>query len=125
MDDAETTVTQLRRLKDLGVKLAVDDFGAGYSSLAYLRRFPVDYLKIDRSFIHGLGRSLDDTVLVSGVISLAQSLNLAVVAEGVETAAQREKLRELGCDFAQGFLFARPLPAEEAARLMTGPSPAG
>jgi len=123
MDGAETTVTQLRKLKALGVKLAVDDFGTGYSSLAYLRRFPVDFLKIDRPFTHGLGRSLDDTVLVSGVISLAQSLDLAVVAEGVETHAQLEKLRELGCDFVQGFYFAKPLPSEDAARLMTRPRP--
>ena len=125
MDGAEATVARLSELKALGVRLTVDDFGTGYSSLAYLRRFPVDSLKIDRSFIFGLGRSLDDTVLVSGVVSLAQSLDLNVVAEGVETAAQLEKLRELGCDFVQGFYFSRPLPSEDAARLMTRPHPDG
>ncbi|MBA2343801.1 MAG: PAS domain S-box protein [Rubrobacter sp.] len=123
MEDAEAAVVRLRNLKAIGVRLAVDDFGTGYSSLTYLRRFPVDFLKIDRSFTHGLGRSLDDTVLVSGVISLAQSLNLAVIAEGVETPAQLEKLRELGCGFAQGFYFARPVPAKDAARLMAQPRP--
>ena len=125
MDGAEAAVTRLRNLKALGVKLAVDDFGTGYSSLSYLRRFPVDCLKIDRSFTHGLGRSLDDTVLVSGVISLAKSLDLAVIAEGVETSAQFERLKELGCDFAQGFYFARPLPAFDAARLIMESRPAG
>ncbi len=123
MDGAEAAVARLSKLKALGVKLTVDDFGTGYSSLSYLRRFPVDYLKIDRSFTGGLGRSLDDTVMVSGVVSLAQSLDLTVVAEGVETAAQLEKLRELGCEFVQGFYFSRPLPAEDVARLMTCPRP--
>ena len=125
MDAAEAAVARLRNLKALGVKLAVDDFGTGYSSLSYLRRFPVDFLKIDRSFTHGLGRSLDDTVLVSGVISLARSLHLAVIAEGVETASQFERLEELGCDYAQGFYLARPLPSEDAARIMTQSPPAG
>ena len=111
MRDGADTITRLENLKDLGVKLAIDDFGTGYSSLSYLKRLPVDYLKIDRSFIDGLGRDAGDTTIVSAVLGLARAMNLEVVAEGVETERQLTKLKELGCKTAQGYYFARPLPA--------------
>ena len=109
MDDAETNVVTLRRLKSLGVHVAIDDFGTGYSSLSYLKRFPVDSLKIDKSFIDGLGRDPEDTTIVEAVISLAHALGLGVVAEGVESVEQLNQLRRLGCELAQGYYFSRPL----------------
>jgi diguanylate cyclase (GGDEF)-like protein len=113
MDDAENTVETLKALKALGVRLMVDDFGTGYSSLSYLKRFPVDTLKIDRSFVSGLDRGDEDTAIVTAVISLAKALGLKVVAEGVETAAQLEVLQRLGCQLAQGYLLGRPMPAPQ------------
>lgn len=118
MNDAPSTAATLQGLRELGVQLAIDDFGTGYSSLSYLRRLPADFLKVDRSFIERLGEDPGDTVLVSGVINLAQNLGLKVVAEGVEIAGQLEWLRNLGCDLGQGYYFERPLPAREAARLL-------
>ncbi|MCU1343890.1 MAG: putative diguanylate cyclase/phosphodiesterase & domain with sensor(s) [Acidimicrobiia bacterium] len=111
MANAAETVNLLRALKGLGVRLAVDDFGTGYSSLAYLRRFPVDVLKIDREFITRLGEDHEDTEIVRLVTMLARSLGLQVVAEGVEHQRQLDVLQELGCDRAQGFLLSRPLSA--------------
>jgi EAL domain-containing protein (putative c-di-GMP-specific phosphodiesterase class I) len=111
MDDAATTITILTTLKGLGVRLAVDDFGTGYSSLAYLRRFPVDIIKIDRSFVDGLGQDLEDSAVVAAVVSLADTLGLTTIAEGVETHLQRDCLIGLSCSRAQGYLFARPLDA--------------
>ena len=111
MRDGTDTITRLENLKNLGVKLAIDDFGTGYSSLAYLKRLPVDYLKIDRSFTDGLGRDAGDTTIVSAVLGIARAMELEVVAEGVETERQLAKLKELGCKTAQGYYFARPLPA--------------
>jgi diguanylate cyclase (GGDEF)-like protein len=113
MDDAATTITILKTLKGLGVRLGVDDFGTGYSSLAYLRRFPVDVLKIDRSFVNGLGSDLEDSAVAAAVVSLADTLNLTTVAEGVETRLQRDCLVGLGCSRAQGYLFARPVTSTE------------
>jgi diguanylate cyclase (GGDEF)-like protein/PAS domain S-box-containing protein len=118
MDEPERSSEKLGELKALGVRLAIDDFGTGYSSLSYLRSFPVDYLKIDRSFLNGLGKVLEDTVLVSGVLGLARSLGLAVVAEGIETSSQLAQLRELGCELGQGFYFSEPLPEGEATALL-------
>jgi diguanylate cyclase (GGDEF)-like protein/PAS domain S-box-containing protein len=114
MDDAPNTITILRSLKDLGVLLGVDDFGTGYSSLAYLKRFPVDVLKIDRSFVSGLAEGVEDSAIVAAVVSLADTIGLRTIAEGVETAAQRRILVDLGCPRAQGFLFARPMTAAQA-----------
>ena len=97
----------------LGVHLAIDDFGTGYSSLAYLKRFPVDVLKVDRSFVDGLGDDAEDTAIVTAVVSMSRALGLQVVAEGVETDRQLAELRRLGCDRAQGFLFSAARPADE------------
>jgi EAL domain-containing protein (putative c-di-GMP-specific phosphodiesterase class I) len=109
----------LRNLKDLGVKLTIDDFGMGYSSLSYLKRFPVDFLKIDRSFIAGLGQNTDgaskDAEIVSAMIDLTHALGLEAVAEGVETSEQLARLRNMKCDFAQGDYISEPLPGEELA----------
>ncbi len=112
MNDAESALSVLQALKELGVMLAIDDFGTGYSSLSYLQRFPLDILKVDKSFVDGLG-SGEGSEIVAAVINLAHSLGLQVIAEGVETEAQWEELRKLHCDFAQGYLFSRPVPATE------------
>lgn len=112
MKDAVGAHQVLQALKSLGVALAIDDFGTGYSSLGYLQRFPLDILKVDKSFVDGLGRD-QGTEIVAAVVNLAHALGLEVVAEGVETPRQLEALRELGCDFAQGYLFSRPVPPVE------------
>ncbi len=111
MADTTAATRALRGLRGLGLHLAVDDFGTGYSSLTYLKRFPVEAIKIDRSFVTGLGLEADDTSIVEAVVRLGHSLGLTVVAEGVETPLQLNRLRELGCDRAQGYLFGRPRPA--------------
>jgi len=119
MGDPETALTAMRRLKALGVALAIDDFGTGYSSLAYLQRFPVDILKIDRSFVRDLPREdADSHALVRAIAALAGSLRLGIVAEGVETPEQLAMLVELGCQAMQGFLFYPPLPADAVTELM-------
>ncbi|BEP12921.1 hypothetical protein acdb102_12320 [Acidothermaceae bacterium B102] len=112
MDDPVAANAILEQLKDLGVRLSIDDFGTGYSSLAYLQRFPVDELKIDHSFVDGLGTEQSDGAIVSGIISLAHTLDLDVVAEGIETPLQLQRLRELGCERAQGYLIAKPQAAD-------------
>ncbi|WP_328460809.1 EAL domain-containing protein [Actinoplanes sp. NBC_00393] len=117
MSDTEANLEQLVRLKALGLTLAIDDFGTGYSSLAYLRRFPVDTLKIDRSFVERLGVLEDDTALTDTIVRLGRSLGMATVAEGIEEFGQLAALREMGCGFAQGYYFSRPVPAAEAGRL--------
>ncbi|MEV6299041.1 EAL domain-containing protein [Actinoplanes sp. NPDC051861] len=117
MTDTEANLEQLVRLKALGLTLAIDDFGTGYSSLAYLRRFPVDTLKIDRSFVERLGVLEDDTALTDTIVRLGKSLGMATVAEGIEEFGQLAALREMGCGFAQGYYFSRPVPASEAGRL--------
>ena len=113
MEDASASVATLRSLKAIGVQLAIDDFGTGYSSLAYLRRFPVDHLKVDRSFVQGIGRSSEDSVIVKAVVDLGAALGLDVVAEGVETVEQLEELRRLGCESGQGYLWSPPIAADE------------
>jgi EAL domain-containing protein (putative c-di-GMP-specific phosphodiesterase class I) len=107
--EGEQTLATLRALVDAGFSIAVDDFGTGYSSLAYLRRFPVATLKIDRTFIQDMTQDASNEAIVRAVITLARTLKLATVAEGVETAAQRDALRRIGCDLAQGYLFAKPM----------------
>jgi diguanylate cyclase (GGDEF)-like protein len=119
MEEAEATIETLLSLKSLGVRLSVDDFGTGYSSLSYLRRFPVDALKIDRSFVQGLTMGTGDTAIVTAVIGLANALGLNVVAEGVEDAAQLRELSNLGCDAAQGYLLGRPQPGALAVAALT------
>lgn len=121
MDDARGALLVLQALKDLGVSLAIDDFGTGYSSLAYLQRFPLDVLKVDKRFVDGLGDPGGPDI-VGAVVGLAHALGLEVVAEGVETERQAEELRRLGCDFAQGYLFSRPLPAAEVLARFGSPS---
>ncbi|MGH2366569.1 MAG: putative bifunctional diguanylate cyclase/phosphodiesterase [Chloroflexota bacterium] len=118
MANADAAVLTLHRLKDLGVQLAIDDFGTGYSSLSYLKRFPVDTLKIDRSFVDRLGQNPQDTAIVQSVVALAKTLRLSLTAEGVETAEQLGHLQELGCDRGQGYYFARPLPAVQVVTLL-------
>ncbi len=113
MDDAEAALQTLHALRDLGLRLAIDDFGTGYSSLAYLKRLPVEVLKIDRAFVRGLGEDPDDSTIVASVISLAHALGVAAVAEGVETWTQLTELDLLGCDIGQGYYFARPAEATE------------
>jgi EAL domain-containing protein (putative c-di-GMP-specific phosphodiesterase class I) len=121
MGDAEHNVDVLGRLKDLGVRIAVDDFGTGYSNLGYLRRFPVDTLKVDKSFVDGLGRNPEETAIVEAVISLARALGLSTVAEGIETTEQLDQLRTLGCELGQGFYFSKPLPADKVGALFSDP----
>ncbi|QDQ26213.1 EAL domain-containing protein [Chitinimonas arctica] len=113
MDDAEASLRQLEALADMGVSLSIDDFGTGYSSLAYLKRLPAKELKIDRSFVADLAPHTDDAAIVGAIIALARALGLTVVAEGVETQAQREFLAHLGCDALQGFHLGKPMPANE------------
>jgi len=122
MADTEYAVGLLRGLKGLGVEVAVDDFGTGYSSLSFLRRFPLDELKIDKEFVDGLGRSDQDEAIVRLVIDLSHALGLEAVAEGVETAEQLARLREMGCDQAQGYYFWESLTGEDAAALLAGSS---
>ncbi|MFN8526927.1 MAG: EAL domain-containing protein [Chloroflexota bacterium] len=117
--DTEANISLLASLKTLGVKLAIDDFGTGYSSLAYLKRFPLDTLKIDRSFVSGLGTQSADRSIVESVVTLGKGLGLQITAEGVETAAQWRALKLLGCDQGQGFYFERPIPAEDILRRLS------
>ncbi len=118
MQDVGEAVATLTALKALGVAIAIDDFGTGYSSLAYLRHFPLDELKIDRSFVDGLGRDPEDTAIVAAVTAMAHALELSVVAEGVETAEQLNRVRVLGCEVAQGYHLARPQHAEAMGQLL-------
>ncbi|MCA1717469.1 MAG: EAL domain-containing protein, partial [Actinobacteria bacterium] len=118
MRDVEASAAVLRRLKDLGVRIAVDDFGKDHSPLSYLKRLPIDILKIDRSFVGGLGTDGKDEGIVRAVIDLARTLGLEVVAEGVESGEQLEHLREIGAELAQGYYFWRPMPVERAGELL-------
>jgi EAL domain-containing protein (putative c-di-GMP-specific phosphodiesterase class I) len=119
MEDVDLSIESLVGLKALGARLAVDDFGTGYSSLAYLKRLPLDTLKVDRAFVDGLGTDPNDSAIVAAIVGVARALGLAVTAEGVETDVQWEELRRLGCDYAQGFRFSRPLPAEDFVQFIS------
>jgi diguanylate cyclase (GGDEF)-like protein/PAS domain S-box-containing protein len=114
IDDPETAAATLGRLKDMGLTISLDDFGTGYSSLSYLKRFPIDCLKIDRAFVRDIATDPDDAAIVTAIITMAQSLKLEVVAEGVETQQQVDFLRARGCYAAQGYFFSKPLPADLA-----------
>jgi len=118
ISEVDSPWNTLQALKNLGVTLMLDDFGTGYSSLSYLKRFPVDVLKIDRSFVDGVGSESEDSAIVKAVVRMARALELGVIAEGVETERQVEALRELGCERAQGYLFGRPVPAAQITPML-------
>jgi diguanylate cyclase (GGDEF)-like protein/PAS domain S-box-containing protein len=120
---SEHARTELQRLHDWGIRLAVDDFGTGFSSLGQLRHFPVDVIKVDRSFVQGVGVDPKDAAITANVVSLAHALGLLAVAEGIETGEQLRSLRALGCDLAQGFMFARPAPPQQIEGLLAGGDP--
>jgi EAL domain-containing protein (putative c-di-GMP-specific phosphodiesterase class I) len=122
MTNAEEAIRTLEYLESLGVQTAIDDFGTGYSSLSYLKRFPLRALKVDRSFVRDITTDLDDAAITQAVISMAHSLGLKVVAEGVETEAQLSFLTRYGCDEVQGFLFSRPVPGDECSVLIADDS---
>ena len=117
--DAGTLVTdRLLEFRDAGIQVSLDDFGTGYSALAYLKKFDIDYLKIDQSFTHNLAPGSDDMALCEAIIVMAHKLGIQVIAEGVETEKQKDLLTAAGCDYAQGYLFSRPVPAEEFEKLL-------
>jgi EAL domain-containing protein (putative c-di-GMP-specific phosphodiesterase class I) len=118
VDDIDSAVATLNALRALGVRLAIDDFGTGYSSLNYLRRLPVDIIKIDRSFVVELGRNEHQRALLRSILNLARTVHLEAIAEGIETPGQVEELRALGVRIGQGFFFARPLPADQAVTFL-------
>jgi EAL domain-containing protein (putative c-di-GMP-specific phosphodiesterase class I) len=118
MHDRDAAAATLWQLKGLGVRIAIDDFGTGYSSLAYLRRFPIDMLKVAQEFVDGLGRDAHDDVITRAIVELAGTLGLTTIAEGIETPQQSELCSSLGVDIAQGYLFSRPISADEADALI-------
>lgn len=118
MQNAENTIRTLKKIKDLGPKISIDDFGTGYSSLSYLHRFPIDTLKIDRSFVSTMEDGSENGEIVRTVIALAKALKLNVIAEGIESIHQFHQLRILGCEYGQGYLFSRPVPVAEATKLL-------
>ncbi len=121
MEDAEATIATLQALKALGIQIAIDDFGTGYSALSYLKRFPVDTLKLDGSFVKGLGRDAENTAIVRAILAFAQALNLTVTAEGIETSDQLAHLRALHCDCGQGYYFAQPVTAQAMDAVLSCP----
>ncbi len=118
MENAETAILMLKQIKETGVQISIDDFGTGYSSLSYLHRFPIDLLKVDRSFVSAMEENTENGEIVRTVIALAKSLNLKVVAEGIESIHQYHQLRVLGCEYGQGYLFSKPLPVADIERLL-------
>jgi diguanylate cyclase (GGDEF)-like protein len=123
MEDSENTLATLRRIKELGVRIAMDDFGTGYSSLSYLRSFPFDKIKVDRAFVSDLSERNEHVVIVQAVVSIARALGMTTTAEGVETEAQHQFLAALGCDEVQGYLFSAPVPVERLAEFFAGWAP--
>jgi diguanylate cyclase (GGDEF)-like protein len=119
IEDNDQILTMMRRLRQLGVCIALDDFGTGYSALSYLRKFPLDKIKIDRSFVTDIATRSDQVAIIQAVLSIARALGMTVTAEGVETAIQKDFLKALGCDSAQGYLFGKPVPFEELAEIVT------
>ena len=120
LHDAAHTIEVMKSLADLGVKLAIDDFGTGYSSLSYLKHLPLHILKIDRSFVQNMNDHTPDVAIVQSIATMGKGLNMKVVAEGVETVEQLELLKELGCDYAQGFLIERPMPSDKMSAYIKG-----
>lgn len=118
MENAEHTITMLKRLKKIGVRLSIDDFGTGYSSLSYLHSLPFDTLKIDRSFVNAVGPNGENSEILQTIVSLAKNLKMKVIAEGIETEAQLAVLQNLGCEYGQGYLLARPKPVDESEKLL-------
>jgi diguanylate cyclase (GGDEF)-like protein len=118
LENNEHTLSMLRRLRELGVRIALDDFGTGYSALSYLRKFPLDRIKIDRSFVTDIATQTDQVAVVQAVLNIARALGMTVTAEGVETPVQKEFLKSLGCDNAQGFLFGKPVPFEQLTEML-------
>jgi EAL domain-containing protein (putative c-di-GMP-specific phosphodiesterase class I) len=119
LDGATEAIEALREVHDMGIKVGIDDFGKGFSSLTYLRELPVDVVKLDMAFVHGLGVREEDDAIAEAVVNLAKAIELTSVAEGVETPGQLARLRELGCDLAQGYLFASPQPPEVVQQLLS------
>lgn len=122
MENAENAIAMLERIKEIGVRISIDDFGTGYSSLSYLHRFPVDILKVDRSFVKTMEAGTENGEIVRTILALARALKLAVVAEGIESIHQFHQLRVLGCEYGQGYLFSRPLPVSDAEHLLADTS---
>ncbi|HKQ30152.1 MAG TPA: EAL domain-containing protein, partial [Burkholderiales bacterium] len=118
MQNPDRAVKVLSSIKDMGVRLAIDDFGTGYSSLAQIKRFPIDTLKVDRSFIREIPRVTEDTAITEAIINMGKTLSLTVIAEGVETAEQKQFLSDHDCDEMQGFYFSKPIAAEQFAELL-------
>jgi len=118
LDASEHVSARLLEFRDAGIQVSLDDFGTGYSSLSYLKKFDIDYLKIDKSFVANLSAGSDDLVLCEAIIVMAHKLGIKVIAEGVETAVQRDLLLAAGCDFGQGYFFSQPINAEEFERLL-------
>lgn len=117
MDDPETAIQVLKKLKQHGIRVSIDDFGTGYSSLNYLKVLPVDYLKVDQTFVKDIGIDRSDEKIIKAIIQLAHSLDLKVIAEGIETVEQLRYLQALGCDYGQGFYLSHPVEAEEIPSL--------
>jgi EAL domain-containing protein (putative c-di-GMP-specific phosphodiesterase class I) len=118
MENPERVINILKEIQGLGVMIAIDDFGTGYSSLSYLQQFPIDVIKIDRSFVKDIGGDAKDAVIANAIIKLAHTLGYKVLAEGVETAAQSDYLQGQGCDLVQGFFYGRPVPPKEFERVL-------
>jgi len=117
MQSSEMTLKTLHQLRSLGIRISMDDFGTGYSSLSYLKSFPFDRIKIDRCFISGMGSGSESIAIIKAVVTLAETFGMATTAEGVETAAQLDQVRQLGCTDVQGFFYSKPLPVEELERM--------
>jgi EAL domain-containing protein (putative c-di-GMP-specific phosphodiesterase class I) len=124
MEDHESTAKDLQALREMGVRIAIDDFGTGYSTLSYLREFPIDIVKMDRSFVQKLGRARGDDALVRSVLEMGEALEMDIIAEGIEDFSQLDSLRALSCGVGQGFYFSRPLSASEIADVVAGRRPA-
>jgi len=118
MEDVEKAILTLQRIKKLGISVAIDDFGTGFSSFAYLKSLPIDVLKVDRTFVKDIPLSEGDMKITSAIISMAHSLNLKVVAEGIETDSQRKFLIEQNCDIGQGYLFGKPVPIDQLKEVL-------